>query len=389
MVREVVPTPRAKNEKILELFARRPRAGRAGPGHQDAEARRVEMTEKHKLKKRVRARMDAEGTTYTEALAKEQEAKAAAPKWTLASLRELHRADAAREVMEELVEAEFQSLLEGSESSAPLDAFIDRVCELAVELYAEGSEWDRTAHLISLMDCAVGIDRFWVHDPSQCAPERWLLWSDVRELLKSDASREELRARVKKGVLCGLAATDTYEPVPETDLKLIEKDKDLETLWDSAPDVWEVFGGRPSQYSGGGPTDEPQDRIVVGSLFELPRRTFVCTDEGLAEAAAELQARGPRVAEHFDVEAFKQQKVSNFLAEKVASILRYRMIGKRRAIIEEIVAIDDAGMPNLDFVNEVFAKVVGDEAEDTLRVQLTALLEPKVRTLFRVPAPAE
>lgn len=344
------------------------------------------MTKKHKLKKRVRARMESEGTTYTEALAKEQEAKTVAPTWTFASLRELHGAESAREVMEELIEAEFQSLLEGSESSAPLDAFIDRVCELAVEIYAADSEWNRTAHLIILMESAVGIDRFWVHDPSQCAPERWLLWSDVRELLKSDASREELRARVKKGVLCGLAATDTYEPVPETDLKPTEKDEELRTVWDLAPDVWQVFGDRPSTYSGGGPTDEPQEAIVIGTLFEAPRYTFVSTDEGIAAAAAELQSRMPQVPEYVDAEVLRHQKVARLLEREVDQLLHYRRVGKRRAILESLAAIDEVGLTNLDFVNEVFARVLSDDPESVLRVQLTSLLEPKVRKMLRASA---
>lgn len=362
------------------------------------------MTKKHKLKKRVRTRMQKDGTSYSEALSEEREPKTDSPaKSALAIFCENPSEEDLREKMADLVRAE-QLLIRDGASESRTGEFIDCVCALAENIY-KGLEYPHRDFLLyELMDAASGIDHFWDWggrgDSSGMGVgdrhERRVPWGDAAVLLlhsdqPSEFPAEDFRRHAAAGVRAGLTTSMIRSgPLPE-ELNQRPPYDLVFCCWDEGLDVWTLFGCRPRAYTGGGPTEEPQDAVVIRTVTSRARHTFVGTDDGIAEATAGL-VRTPSVPELRNIERYKQQKVQQILEDRVNTILQYRKIGKRRGIAEVLVAIDDTGMTSLDFVNEVFAKVLSDESDDSddlLREQLMSLLEPKVRAHFRIPSPTE
>lgn len=331
------------------------------------------MTEKHKLKKRVRARMEVEGTSYSQALEVERGTNVNSPAWsTLASIQ-AHGGNLTDVVLDE------QRTLRGS-SAEIVDGFVERVCALAREIHAtDESKWTRESCLWRLAAAAVGIDNFWLWDLDSICEERMHLGARLWTNLEAGASPESLREIVASAVHKGIEAPDLVKPEPRS-LDLSSADDALVSLWEVAPDVSSVFWNKPKMYVHRDPPVEGWDRDarVVATLTVPSHFDVNSTVDGLPS-----RFDGLKVFE--DDRARWQQRwedsLSRFVLDMTEKVMRCVARDDRRGVAECLLSVEDTKHPSLSLVLDVFNKLDEGIPEGDLRQHLAASIEPRARAL--------
>lgn len=351
------------------------------------------MTSKHKFKKRVRARMQAEGTTYSAALDVERSKPVTEEptEWPPVENSDKHLPAHERVGQKRgaplIVELEEFLARQDPEDANDVARAVDAVAERFDQLRSLSLEARepgiaafveilvRYAMRVSLgfadkvFDAAVGIDPFWTDHVTDLAEERWRLRQLIRRVRSAgkdfETTANELRAVIDAGVRSGLEAPPSERVKRSGGTKLTDADRELCALWESAPDVSVIFDSEARSYSGRHRVkDGSSEGQIVFRVQGSVRFASMMTDD-------EIIDRGPS--------QMNEATIETAIRCRVETILGYRKEGRGRMLVQALLLLEDEGMPNLDFINGVLAKLDDVKAtEDELRSYLRETLGPRI-----------